>query len=66
MTLQQFYISEKNFSTEELLAFKEKHGYEIREIDYASSSGEIDFSDLDEKTFLLERGYPKILERFFA
>ncbi|TDX84055.1 hypothetical protein [Epilithonimonas xixisoli] len=64
--LQTIFISQKYFTKEELSLFKEKFGYQINEISYSSSGGEVDFADENEKTFLLEKGYPKILARFFA
>ena len=64
--LETFYISETYFTLEEIKNFKEKFGYDIKEIDYTSATGEIDFTKKDEKEFLLSKGYPKILARFFA
>lgn len=64
--LQTIFISQKYFTKEELSLFSEKFGYQINEISYSSSGGEIDFSNENEKIFLLEKGYPKILARFFA
>ncbi len=58
-------ISKRFFTNEELKKFKEKHGYDVTEISYASSK-EIDFSVPDEKEFLMNNGFPKILARFFA
>ena len=64
--VKTYFISKRFFTDEELSTFKEKFGYELTEIDYSSSEGEIDFSDESEKKFLLEKGYPMILARFFA
>lgn len=64
--LESFYISERFFTKDEISAFKEKHGFDLKEIEYSSTTGEIDFSVKEEKDFLLENGYPKILARFFA
>ncbi|MBV6880939.1 hypothetical protein NG800_012960 [Epilithonimonas ginsengisoli] len=60
--LENIYISDRFFTIQEL----EKFEYKISSIAYSSSAGEIDFSSENEKTFLLEKGYPKILARFFA
>ncbi|WP_447951313.1 hypothetical protein [Chryseobacterium koreense] len=65
MSLDKYHISERFFSKEELKAFREKFGYNIKDL-YYSSSEEIDFAQEDEKDFLLENGYPKISARFFA
>ena len=62
----KYYISERFFTFEEIKMFKLKFGYDIKEIDYMSLNGEIDFSTKDEKEFLLKNGFPKILARFFA
>lgn len=59
-----FHISEKYFSKEEIKAFREKFGYDIKSLDY-SSKIEVDFSNEAEKSFLLEKGYPKISARFY-
>lgn len=64
--INKYYISERFFTPEEIKVFKEKHGYNIKEIYYSSFEGEIDFSDKDEKEFLMENGFPRILARFFA
>lgn len=63
--LEKIYISEKFFTEDELKAFREKFGHDIKEISYSSKS-EIDFSELEEKKYLLENGHPMILARFFA
>lgn len=63
--METFFISEKYFTPEELKAFKEQHKYDIKDIDYTSTK-EIDFTEKEEKAFLLQKGYPKILARFFA
>lgn len=60
----KIYISTKFFTKEELKAFKEKHGYQVTEISYVSSSGEIDMSQKEEKEFLMKYGAPRILARF--
>lgn len=62
--METYYISKKFFTKEELTNFKDKFGYEIFEIDYTSSVGEIDFSESSEKEFLFKYGIPKILARF--
>lgn len=64
--MEKYYISERFFTTDEIKTFKEKHNYHIKEIEYSSSIGEINFSEKEEKEFLLQKGYPKILARFFA
>lgn len=64
MEAQKFYISERFFTPQERKEFKEKHGYEVTEIYYMSAIGEIDFSDKEEKDFLMKYGTPKILARF--
>lgn len=64
--LEKIYISDRFFTIQELEKFEQNFGYKISSIDYSSSAGEIDFSNENEKTFLLEKGYPKILARFFA
>ncbi len=56
-------ISKRFFTSQELGTFKEEHGYDVTEISYACSK-EIDFSEPDEKEFLLKYGTPKILARF--
>ena len=63
--MEVIFISEKYFTPDEIKSFKERHNYDIKEIKYTSSS-EIDFSNKEEKDFLLQKGYPKILARFFA
>ncbi len=63
--LKTYYISAIFFTEVELKEFSEKFGNELTEISYSSKS-EINFSDLKEKAFLLENGYPMILARFFA
>jgi predicted HAD superfamily hydrolase len=62
--LETIFISERFFSSEELVTFHTEHGYNINEIYYSSSGGEIDMSVKDEKEFLLKHGTPKILARF--
>lgn len=57
-------ISERFFTKEELIRFEKKHGYKITKIGYVAYE-EIDFSLKDEKDFLMDKGYPKILARFF-
>lgn len=64
--METFLISEDYFTDLEIRLFREKHNYDLKEIEYTSSEGEIDFSDDDEKCFLLDKGYPKISARFFA
>ena len=66
MFIESYYISEKYFTESEIKSFKEKYNYDLKEIEYSSTVGEIDFSQKDEKEFLLQKGYPKILARFFA
>ncbi|MCO5248730.1 MAG: hypothetical protein M9887_07280 [Chitinophagales bacterium] len=66
MKLQTFYISKRFLSEKELNDFYQKHAYQVTEISYTSSVGEIDFSKPEEKHFLMQKGYPKILARFFA
>lgn len=61
-----YYISERFFTKEELSSFREKNGYDIKEISYSSSEGEIDFSDTEQKEFLIKEGFPKISARFFS
>jgi len=62
--METIYISEKYFTTEELKAFKEQHNYDLKEIKYSTTNGEIDFSKQEEKEFLFKYGVPKILARF--
>lgn len=62
--LQKIFISEKSFTAKELKDFKEKHGYNIKEVSYCSKDKQIDFTDLEEKDFLLKYGIPKVLARF--
>lgn len=62
--LEKHYISEGFFTDEEIKEFKEKFGYDIRSIYYASKY-EIDFSNSNEKEYLLKQGHPRILARFF-
>ena len=64
--IKTIFISERYFTKEELDSFRINHGYEIKEISYSSSEGEIDFNVKDQKKFLLKEGYPKILARFFS
>lgn len=63
--MKTIYISEKHFSPEEIKTFKAKHNYNLKDIEYTAHD-EIDFSQKAEKEFLLEKGYPKILARFFS
>ena len=63
--MKTFYISEKYFTPKEIEAFKAKHNYNLKEIEYTAHD-EIDFSQKAEKDFLLDKGYPKISARFFA
>jgi hypothetical protein len=62
--LKTIYISERFFTKEEIASFRKEHGYDIKEISYSSSQGEIDFSTADQKEFLFKYGTPKILARF--
>lgn len=64
--LEKIYISDQFFTIQELEKFEQNFGYKISSIYYSSSADEIDFSNEIEKTFLMEKGYPKILARFFA
>ena len=64
--IKTIFISERFFTKEELDSFRINQGYDIKEISYSSSDGEIDFNIPDQKEFLLKEGYPKILARFFA
>lgn len=64
--LAKFFISERFFTKEELEVFEKRHGYKVSEISYSSIKGEIDFSNSEEKEFLLREGFPMILARFFA
>ena len=64
--IKTIFISERFFTKEETDSFRVNHGYDIKEISYSSSEGEIDFNIPDQKEFLLKEGYPKILARFFA
>ncbi|WP_313600618.1 hypothetical protein [Epilithonimonas vandammei] len=66
MAIETFYISERFFTKTELEKFEELFKYKVSEIKYSSTGGEIDFSDEKEKTFLLEKGFPMILARFFT
>lgn len=61
--IKSYFISKKDFTEEELSQFIVNYGYKIEEIFY-SSEIEIDFSNKDEKDFLLKNGVPKILARF--
>jgi hypothetical protein len=63
--MKTFYISEKHFTHTEIETFKAQHNYNIKDIEYVSLI-EIDFSQKEEKDFLLKKGYPKILARFFT
>ena len=63
--LEKHYISERYFTDEEIKEFKAKFDYEVSSIYYASKF-EIDFSNADEKEYLLKQGYPRILARFFT
>lgn len=51
MAVKQYYISERIFTKEEIKEFEATHGYDLKEIEYASATGEIDFSISDEKSF---------------
>ncbi len=62
---QTYSISERFFTQSELDSFEKKHRLKVSEIKYCSDHGEIDFSDKEQKDFLLKKGYPKILARFF-
>ncbi len=62
--LKTFYISENQFSKEEIKTFKKTFGYDLKKNEY-SAFKEIDFSEINEKEFLLKKGYLKILARFF-
>ena len=62
--LQTNYISDRYFTKDELKSFRNAHGFDVTEISYSSAEGEIDFSNLEEKEFLLKYGTPKILARF--
>jgi hypothetical protein len=64
--MDTYYISESYFTPSEINSFKDKFGYEIKQIKYSSSNGIIDFSIEAEKSFLLKYGYPKISARFFS
>ena len=64
--IKTIFISERFFTKEELDSFRINQCYDIKEISYSSSDGEIDFNIPDQKEFLLKEGYPKILARFFA
>lgn len=63
--VEKIFISAKFFTREELQEFKKRHGYEVTEISYACKE-EIDFSQPEEKEFLMREGFPKILARFFT
>ena len=63
--IETFYISDRFFTKQELENFFNDFGYNINQIEYGSTA-EIDFSEKAEKEFLLEKGYPKILARFFT
>lgn len=60
----KIYISERFFTSEELKTFERRHGYAVTTIGYMCSSGEIDFSEPEEKAFLMKYGIPRILARF--
>lgn len=62
----KYYISERFFTSEELKEFEQRHGYKVTEISYSSVNGEVDFSNPEEKAFLMKEGFPMILARFFA
>lgn len=64
--IEIIYISERFFTQEEIYSFRKKFGYDLKEIYYSSSDSEIDFSKKVERDFLLEKGFPMILARFFA
>lgn len=63
-TIPTYYISKRFFTKEELKAFEKKHGYKVTEIKYSSTQGEIDCSNPEEKSFIMEYGIPRILARF--
>lgn len=65
MSIKKYYISERFFTKEELQLFEETHKGKITEISYASYF-EIDFSDKEEKDFLMKKGYPMIQARFYS
>ncbi len=62
--IETFYISERFFTKDEIETFYKNFGYQIKDISYSSTGGEIDFSSKIEKEFLLKYGTPKILARF--
>nr|DAK36971.1 MAG TPA: Enterococcin [Caudoviricetes sp.] len=61
--IDKIFISARFFTQEELQEFKNRHGYEVTEISYACKE-EIDFSQPEEKEFLMKYGTPRILARF--
>lgn len=61
--LKKFYISKNNFSDLEQDKFQKDFGYGVTTISYYSKK-EIDFTDKEEKSFLLKNGLPKLLARF--
>jgi hypothetical protein len=62
--IKKIFISERFFTKEELDLFRSEHGYDIKEISYSNTEGEIDMSTPEQKEFLLKYGTPKILARF--
>ena len=64
--LQKYFISKRFFTEEELTIFRERHQYDVFEISYTCSHGEIDMSVPEEKEFLMKNGHPRILARFFG
>ena len=62
---EKIFKSARFFTQEEFQEFKKRHGYEVTEISYACNK-EIDFSQPEEKEFLMREGFPMILARFFA
>lgn len=64
--LKKYYISESFFTDVELKDFRKKFGFDLKNISYSSTNGEIDFSDKAEKDYLLKNGHPRILARFFT
>ncbi len=63
--IKTYFISERFFTNDEIKSFKNLFRFDLKDIEY-SSQIEIDFNNLEEKEFLLQKGYPKILARFFA
>ena len=62
--IKKIFISERFFTKEELDLFRSEHGYDIKEISYSNTEGEIDMSTPEQKEFLLKYGTPMILARF--